>query len=65
MGPNVAGRADEQVVQLVRDRRELAGESQRACGFEVGGWAWFGGGLSYSGVLVWNSGRGEVGGAWA
>ena len=32
------------MVQPVRDRRELEGGSQRACGFEVGCWAWVGAG---------------------
>ena len=65
VGPNVVGRADDQVVRSVRDGRWLAGGSQQSCGFEVVGWAWVGGGPGCSVGSVWNSGWEEVGGAWA
>ena len=54
MGPNVSGRADDQVFWPVRYGRELEGGIQRACGFEVGGWTWVGVGPGCAGGSVWN-----------
>ena len=64
MGPNVSGRADDQVVWPVRYGRELEGGIQRACGFEVRHGlgvgqvvqdVWFGimGGAKVGGACAW------------